>query len=90
MGLVITILGIALGAMGHLMLLVLCLAGMPNSSEKQLAQIRLWMLGIMAVGLAVAGIGIWLHRTGHPGWAAAINLASPVVLTVVLLKVSTP
>ena len=90
MSLAVTLIGIVFGALGHLLLIGLCFAGMPNSSDKQMAQIKLWMVAIALIGLAVAGIGVWLHRLGHPGWAAAVNLASPVLLFVVLLKVSTP
>jgi hypothetical protein len=90
MSLAISIIGIVLGAFGHLVLLGLCVAGMPNSDAKQMAQIKLWMLAIAVVGIAVAAAGVWLHRAGYPGWCAAVNLASPVVMFVVVLKMTSP
>jgi len=90
MGLAISIVGIVLGAFGHLLLLGLCVAGMPNSSAKQMAQIKLWMLAIAVIGIVVAAAGVGLHRAGYPGWGAAVNVLSPVVLFVVMLKLSSP
>lgn len=90
MSLAFTIVSIVLGGLGHLLLLGLCVAGMPNSSPQQMAQIKLWMLGIAIAALVVAAAGVLLYRIGYPWLGTALNLASPVVLTVVLFKVSTP
>jgi hypothetical protein len=87
---IITILAIVIGVVGHLFLIGLCFAGMPNSAPRQMAEIKRWMSVVGAVAVVVAGAGIGLLRAGHPLWGAALNIVSPVVMFVVLLTGSKP
>ena len=90
MKLAVTILGIVLGSLGHVMLLGLCLFGMANASDKQMLQIKLWMAASATVWLASAGAGVWLFRGGHPWWGLLLNLLTPIVMLILVTKATTP
>jgi hypothetical protein len=86
----ISILAMTISSLSHLLLLGLCIAGMPNSTPQGMRQIQLWMLLIAAVGLAMLAVGVILLRTGHPWWCTTLSLGVAVVMWIVLLEGTKP
>ena len=73
-----------LGGTVGLLMLVLLLAGSPNSSPQQLMFIKLSMLATAVVCLVCAGAAIWLMIAKHPWWGLAAGF-SPVVFCIALI-----
>jgi hypothetical protein len=48
----------------------------------------MWL--IAAIGVVVGLIGVWLHRSGHPWVCVILSVASPIVLFIILLNVTSP
>ena len=87
---IISILSIVAGGLGHLLLIGLCFAGMPNSSEKQMREIKGWMALIGVIALISTATGVWLLRGGQPWWAAVIAITTPIAMFIVLMNVTSP
>jgi hypothetical protein len=85
---VIAITAMVVGMLGHLLLLGLCFAGMPNASEKMLAQIKGWMVLIAVCAVFALAASIWLYTSNHLWLSVAVSLATPTVLFMALLKFS--
>lgn len=84
----VAVLALVISGLGHLLLIGLCFAGMPNSDARQMRQIQLWMLAIAALAVVTIVGGALLVRGGHPWWCAGVALASPVAMFVVLYNFS--
>ena len=91
MTIIVPILSCLISAGATLMMLVLLLAGSPNSSPQQLAQIKWMMLGVAALGL-LGLVGAIVAMVMGKHWpAAGIGIAPAVgvvVLFIVLLQTS--
>jgi Co/Zn/Cd efflux system component len=87
---VVAILSMIGGGLGYLFLLGLCVAGVPNSTERQMREIHLWMLAIAVVGILVTAVCVTLFRTNHPWWCTGVALLTPIVLFSVMLWATTP
>jgi hypothetical protein len=83
MSLTLTILAAIASTGVTAMMLVLLLAGSPNSSPEQLAHIRMLML--LAAGVWLAGLvgAVWSHAVGRHGLAAGLG-AAPTVFCIAL------
>lgn len=79
---------LVIAGLGHLLLLGLCVAGMPNSTPAQMRYIQMWMLGIALVAVVTIVIGALLVRGGHPWWCVSLALVSPVAMFVALYNLS--
>jgi hypothetical protein len=64
--------------------LVLCVAGMANSNDQQMRQMKLLMLGIGAFGLGCIVAAVLLMLTGHAWWGAGVGLLPTAVLIVLI------
>ena len=64
------------------MMLVLCLAGSPNSSPEQLRSIKFWALTFSLMALVGVVGGGWLMYAGRPGPAAAVAIFPSLVMFV--------
>jgi hypothetical protein len=68
------------GAMGSLMLFVLCIAGAPNSSPAQIVRIKLYMLATALGGVAIVACACTLIAFGHPSWASVVGIVPMAAL----------
>ena len=84
----LAVLSLVIAGVGHLLLIGLCFAGMPNSTPQQMRHIQLWMLGIAVVAVATIVGGVLLVRAGHPWWCAGVALASPIAMFIALFNLS--
>jgi hypothetical protein len=75
----------AAGLVASLMILVLCLAGTPNSTPEQLATMKAVMLGVVVGGLLFFAGGVTLLVLGRPGWSAVVGGAPAAVAVVGLV-----
>ncbi|HMN97355.1 MAG TPA: hypothetical protein PKC43_12855 [Phycisphaerales bacterium] len=80
----LAILSTACGVLGTLSLLILCVAGAPNSSAAQAASIRLWAIATIIGGIAAVAGAIIFLRAGQP-LAAAIVGGLPAAVVVALM-----
>lgn len=63
---------VSLGA--SLMMLVLLLAGGANSTQKQIAQIRVFIWSVIAITVLSVGLAIWAMVKARYGLAAAVGI----------------
>lgn len=84
----LAVIALVISGLGHLLLLGLCVAGMPNSSAAQMRQIQMWMLLIAAIAILTIVGGALLIRGGHPWWCAGVALVSPVAMFVALYNLT--
>jgi hypothetical protein len=83
-------LAVAAGVLGTLTMLVMCLAGAPNSSPPQIRRIKQIMLLSAVLGAAMAAGGIWLIVQGHPWWAALVGGFPMIFVTGGIVYLSLP
>ncbi|HMN94921.1 MAG TPA: hypothetical protein PKC43_00715 [Phycisphaerales bacterium] len=67
-----------------LMAIVFCLGMGANAKPPEIRALKLWMLGLFLLGSAGVGIGVFLVRAGHPGWAAGVSAAPSVIMVTIL------
>lgn len=84
----LAVIALAVSGIGHLLLVGLCVAGMPNSSPAQMRHIQMWMVLIAAIAILTIVAGALLIRGGHPWWCVGIALVSPVAMFVALYNLS--
>jgi hypothetical protein len=90
MKLIIPITAMVVASLSHLLLLGLCIAGMPNSTPRQMREIQLWMLLIAVVAVAMVVVGMLLLRSGHPWLCAFASIGVAVGMWVLLFVATTP
>lgn len=90
MSTLVAALAMVIASLSHLLLLGLCVAGMPNSTPQGMRQIQLWMLFIAAVGVGMLVVGVLLTRAGHPWWCAGLSLVVAVGMWIVLIEGTKP
>lgn len=88
MKLVLALLAAAGGAFATLTMLTLLVAGMPNSSPQQMAEIEgyMWATGIVGFGGLVFAIwGMTKGRRAFAAWAGAAPIGFVILLFIFLL-----
>jgi hypothetical protein len=68
-----------------LMAVVFTLAMGANAKPPEIRALRLWTLGLPLLALMGIGAGIFLLRTGQPGWAAGVSIAPAVIMMLILI-----
>lgn len=81
-------LAVAGGLLCTLMLVILFLAGMPNSKPDDLRMIKLYTWGVFLGGLLCAVGGGWLLAAGRPWWGAGVGMLPFVGMIVLFAWVS--
>lgn len=71
-------------ALATLTALVFCLAMGANSTPAQLRALKLWMGGLVLLGVVGIVVGILLIRAGQPNWAAVAAVAPTVIYGIIL------
>jgi len=82
----LAVLSIFVGGGASLLMLVLLLAGSPNSKPEQLAEIKRFMFAVALVAMLGLTGGGWALYAGRPALAAALGIA-PLVFVIVLFVV---
>ena len=72
---ILAVLGALVGLCASGLLLILLVASSPNSTPQQWAQIRGWMVAVMAVALLGLGGAVWGLVVKRPWVAAGAGLA---------------
>jgi len=74
------------GVGATLTMIVLLLAGSPNSTPAQMTQIKMLMLGMAVCGLVCVVGAIWAMVAGRHGLAAGVGIG-PMVVAIVMFIV---
>lgn len=80
---ILAILSFCAGVAGALLMIGLLFASTPNSSPKQMREIKMWIILTLVVMLLGLALGIWALFVARPQLAIALGL-SPAVFSVVL------
>ena len=85
MKLILPIFAMICTVLATLTAIVFCLAGGANAKPPEIRILKLLMLGFSLLGVAGVTAGIFLLRSGHPGWAAIAATAPTVVIIIVFI-----
>ena len=68
-----------------LLALVFCMAGGANASPFAVRVLKSLMMGFSLLGVTGVTAGIFLLRSGHPGWAAIAAIVPTAVIIIVFI-----
>ena len=83
--LIITVVAMLCTALATLTAIVFCLGMGANSTPAQIRALKLWMAGFSLLGVGGIGGGIFLLRSGQPGWAATVSFLPAVIMVLIFI-----